>query len=68
MSLQRRVARLEQAITPDSDAVNDRLWRETLNNISKVYGNGQPVSDTRPAPTREEVDAIIAQAYAETAL
>lgn len=65
MSLQRRVARLEQAITPDSDAVNDRRWRETLNNISKVYGDGQPVSDTKPVPTREEVGAIIAQAYVE---
>jgi hypothetical protein len=68
MSLQRRVARLEQAVTPDSDAVNDRRWRETLNNINKVYGDGQPVSDSRPAPTREEVNAMIGQAYAETPL
>jgi hypothetical protein len=66
MNLRSRIERLEQSVPPDSNPMDDRRWRSTLSNINKVYGDGQPVSDSGPVPTREEVGAIIAQAYVES--
>jgi hypothetical protein len=62
MSLQKRVKQLEeQAATPEQ---RDRLWQETLDRLTKVYGDDPPLSDDAPLPTFAEVDAMIGQAYA----
>ncbi len=42
MNLQRRVEQLEQQ--QGNAPQDDHAWRETLNRISKVYGDGSPVA------------------------
>ncbi len=61
MNLQRRVEQLEQqqGNTPQ----DDHAWRETLNRISKVYGDGSPVEGDVASPTRAELLTMITEVY-----
>lgn len=45
--------------------MNDRRWQETLNHLSKIYGDGAPIPDDVPCPPLAEVDELIASVYGE---
>ncbi len=64
MNLISRVEKLERATGGASNAADDARWRETLNHIGKVYGDGSPVVGAVAAPSREVLHGMIAAAYA----